>query len=345
MGLRKGAIIYRARGLAAVSFTMRRGLIVRTFDLLQRGIAAARPTRGGFEIVPIGLKLWMLRAFMRCLAALPWSWLHAFGHLLGHLLWRFDTREKHITQTNIALCLPELSAEQQAQLVRASLIDFGRTAFEMPKLWLAPLTTALSAITEIEGEDILKRKLALGHGTIVLGPHHGNWEVAGLYLGQEYGITMMYLPAQSAAANELVRIGRGRTGATLVPADINGVRTVLKVLRRGGAVGILPDQVPKQAGAELAPFFGQPALTMTLVSNLLQKTNARAIIVAALRTPDGFKLVFREPDQAIYSPDLMQSLIGLNRSVEACVREHPEQYQWEYKRFKGPARSKSSVYK
>lgn len=299
----------------------------------------------GLKLCLAGLKLWILRVFMRGLAALPWSWLRAFGRLLGHILWRFDTREKQVTQTNIALCFPELSAAQQAQLVRASLIDFGQTAFEMPKLWLAPLPATLAAIKSIEGEDILKRKLALGSGTIVLGPHHGNWEMAGLYLGKQYGITMMYLPAQSAAADELVRLGRGRTGATLVPADTGGVRTVLKVLRRGGAVGILPDQVPKYAGAELAPFFGQPALTMTLVSNLLQKTDARAIIVAALRIPDGFKLIFREPDQAIYSPDLAQSLAAMNRSVEACVREYPAQYQWEYKRFKGPARSKSSVYK
>lgn len=300
----------------------------------------------GLKLGRSGLKLWMLRAFMRALAALPWSWLRALGRLLGHILWRFDTREKFTTQTNIALCFPELNAEQQAQLVRASLIDFGQTAFEMPKLWLAPLPHTLAAIKTVEGENILQQKLALGRGTIVLGPHHGNWEMAGLFLGKYYGITMMYLPAQSAAADELVRIGRGRTGATLVPADTGGVRTVLKVLRSGGAVGILPDQVPKQAGVEYAPFFGQPALTMTLVSNLLQKTGARAITVAALRLPEGgFKLVFREPDQAIYSPDLAQSLAGLNRSVEACVRNHPEQYQWEYKRFKGPARSKVSVYK
>lgn len=292
-----------------------------------------------------GLKISLLRAVMRGLAALPWSWLHVLGTLLGHFFWRFDTREKQITLTNISLCLPDLSAEQQFELARASLIDFGQTAFEMPKLWLSPPPRTLAVITAVEGEDILKRYLDERRGVLVLAPHHGNWELVGLYLGQHYGITSMYLPSQGAAVDELVRLGRSQSGATLVPADTSGVRAVLKVLKNGGIAGMLPDQVPKGAGTEPAPFFGQPALTMTLASNLLQKTGARAIVVYALRLArGGFKLCFREPDAAIYSEDLAQSLAGLNRSVEACVREQPAQYQWEYKRFKGPSRSKSSVY-
>jgi KDO2-lipid IV(A) lauroyltransferase len=286
-----------------------------------------------------GIKILLLRAVLRGVAALPWSWLRALGRLLGHIFWRFDTREKHVTQFNIARCLPELNAAQQAQLVRASLIDFGQTAFEMPKLWLTPPAQTLAAVARIDGEDILERQLAERRGVLVLAPHHGNWEMVGLYLGQRYGITSMYLPSQGEAVDELVRLGRSRSGATLVPADTSGVRAVLKVLKSGGIAGMLPDQVPKGAGAEPAPFFGHPALTMTLASNLLQKTGARALFAFALRLPEGgFRLVFREPDPAIYAGDLAQSLAGLNRSVELCVREQPEQYQWEYKRFKGSAR-------
>lgn len=276
---------------------------------------------------------------------LPWSWLHAFGRLLGHFFWRFDTREKQVTATNIELCFPELSSQQRAELVRESLIDFGQTAFEMPKIWLSPPSQTLNTIVAVEGEEIMRRYQAEGRGVIVLGPHHGNWELAGVLLGIRYAPTIMYLPAQSAAADEIVRIGRSNTGSILVPADTTGVRAVLKTLKHGGVVGILPDQVPKGAGAEPALFFGHSALTMTLASNLLHKTGARAILIYALRLSDGkFKLIFREPDPAIYSDDLAQSLVGLNRSVEMCVRESPEQYQWEYKRFKGPSRSKSAIY-
>jgi KDO2-lipid IV(A) lauroyltransferase len=216
----------------------------------------------------------------------------------------------------------------------------------MPKLWLLPPAQVLAVVSEVDGEELMKQYLAEGRGVLVLAPHHGNWEMVGLYLGQRYGITSMYLPSDNEAVNELVRHGRSSSGATLVPADTAGVRAVLKVLKKGGVAGMLPDQVPKGAGAEPAPFFGHPAQTMTLASNLLQKTGARAIVVYALRlSRGGFKIVFREPAAGIYSDDLAQSLAGLNASVEATARDCPAQYQWEYKRFKGPARSKSSVYK
>ncbi len=291
-------------------------------------------------------RFWLFHAVLRGFALLPWSWLHALGYLLGTAFWYCNTREKRITEINIGVCLPELNAAQRAQLVRASLIDFGKTAFEIPKLWLSPAAAVLAQIRMIEGEELLHAYRAQRRGVIMLAPHHGNWEVAGLYLAQHYGLTTMYLPAHNAAVDQLIRVCRSRTGSMLAPADSSGVRTVLKALKRGELIGILPDQVPKQAGAEFAPFFGQSALTMTLASNLLQKTGARGLITYSLRLPDGgFKLVFREPDPAIYSDDLAQSLAGLNRSVEACVRDHPEQYQWEYKRFKGPARSNQSIYK
>lgn len=291
------------------------------------------------------LKFRVVLLVMQLFAALPWPWLRALGRLLGWVFWRFDTREKQVTAANIALCLPELDAAQREQLARASLVDFGQTVLEMPKLWLSPSSAVEAQIKEVEGEDLMLRHLSHRRGVMLLAPHHGNWEVAGIYLAEHYGITTMYLPSQSAEIEALVRNARSRNGAKLVPADASGVRGLFKTLKQGGLVGVLPDQVPTQ-GAEFAPFFGQSALTMTLVSNLLQKTAARAVMCVALRLPEGgFKLVFTEADEGIYASDLQQSLLGLNRSIEAVVRVSPEQYQWEYKRFKRQPAGMPSIYK
>lgn len=289
------------------------------------------------------LKYRFVLSVMRLVAALPWSWLRVLGTLLGWIFWRFDTREKTITLTNLELCLPELDAAARTELARASLVDFGQTALEMPKVWLSEPSQVLVQIAAVEGEELIREPLAQQRGVMILAPHHGNWELVGLYLGQRYGITSMYLPSQGAAIEGLVRAARSRSGATLVPADASGVRNVFKVMKKGGIVGVLPDQVPK-TGVEPAPFFGHPAQTMTLVSNLLHKTGAAAVMAAALRQPDGrFRLVFSAPDAGIYAPELAASLTGLNRSVEAMVRAAPAQYQWEYKRFKQP-RGVPSVY-
>jgi KDO2-lipid IV(A) lauroyltransferase len=146
----------------------------------------------------------------------------------------------------------------------------------------------------------------------------------------------MYLPAKDPAVDGIIRIARTRSGGAVAAANTSGVRAVLKALKQGGVVGMLPDQVPKQAGAEFAPFFGRTALTMTLAANLLQKTGARAIFGCAFRADQGsgFRLAFRAAPEEIYSSDLAASLAALNRGVEAMILERPEQFQWEYKRFK-----------
>jgi Kdo2-lipid IVA lauroyltransferase/acyltransferase len=282
------------------------------------------------------LKFWVLLALMRVLALMPWPVLEAIGYAVGYGLWCCNSRERHIAEVNIAHCLPDWSEAERAHLVRETLIDFGQMALEIAKVWFTPPPKVVAAILQIEGEDLLKAAMAEGRGVVMLAPHHGNWEMLGLYLGRYYGLTTMYLPAKDPALNELVRLARTRGGAAVAPATNSGVRTVLKVLKQGGLVGVLPDQVPKQAGAEFSPFFGQPALTMTLPSNLLQKTGARALFGCAFRVGrgKGFRIVFRDADPGIYSADLSVSLAALNRSVEAFVRECPQQYQWEYKRFK-----------
>ncbi len=291
-------------------------------------------------------KFWALFVLMRALAWLPWWVLEALGWVVGQLLWWTKTRTRRITEINIERCLPDWSAQERQRLARASLLDFGEKAFEIAKVWFAPPYTAVAAIVAVEGEHLLRRELASGRGVILLGPHHGNWEMLGLFVGRFYGLTTMYLPAKDPVVDALIRGVRTRGGATVAPASAGGIRTLLKVLKQGGLVGVLPDQVPKQAGAEFAPFFGAPALTMTLTSNLLQKTGARALFGCALRVGrgGGFRIVFREPDAGLYSPDIDTSLAALNLGVEAIARECPAQYQWEYKRFKAQPEGFSRVY-
>jgi len=283
-----------------------------------------------------GLKYWVITLLMRAVALLPWPVLALLGRGLGRFLWWSRARPRRLTEINLARCLPELGEVERERLARASLKDFGQTALEIAKIWFTPAPRVVGTIVSVEGEDLFRQALAEGRGVIVLGPHHGNWEMLGLFLGHCYGLTTMYLPAKDPAVDRLVCEARVRGGTGIAPATSGGVRTVLKILKQGGLTGLLPDQVPKEAGAEFAPFFGHPALTMTLASNLLQKTGARAFFGCAFRVEGGkgFRIVFREPDPELYSADLAQSLAALNRGVEALVRERPAQYQWEYKRFK-----------
>ena len=258
------------------------------------------------------------------------------GAWLGALAWRLPGRSAHVTQVNLEKCWPELSDPQREQLARDSMRETGKTALEMAMAWGWSTEKALATIRRVEGEDLVQEALAQGKGLVLLGPHLGNWELVGLYLSSRFQMAALYEPPKLKEFESFMIDQRSRMGSELVPTNKRGVMRLLQILKGGGVIAILPDQEPDLAGGEFAPFFGVQANSIKLVSKLINKTGAQALCVFAKRLPDGrgFDICFRPVDAQLYSPDLATSVAGLNLSVEHCVREIPEQYQWEYKRFK-----------
>lgn len=272
---------------------------------------------------------------VKAMAHLPLGLLRSIGNAIGSVVWWMNGRSAKVTRTNIALCFPELNPAEQIALSKQSLQETAKTAMEAGAVWRNSWAWLDSKIIAKEGDELLRAKLADGKGVLVLAPHHGNWEVVAPYLASVANLTAMYQPLENPKMDELVLAGRSKLNITMAPTNRKGVMMLLKALQGGTIVGILPDQVPaKDAGGEVAPFMGQPALTMTLVQGLIQRTGCAVCSCYAERVPGGFKMVVMEADAAIYSEDQLTSVSGLNASVEACVRRAPAQYQWEYKRFR-----------
>nr|WP_324257350.1 lysophospholipid acyltransferase family protein [Cellvibrio fontiphilus] len=272
---------------------------------------------------------------IKLIAHLPLGVLRFMGSLLGRCLWLLNSRAAKITRENISLCFPELSPAAQQSLAKQSLQETGKTAMEAGAIWRNSWQWLDNKIVAKEGDDLLRAKLAEGKGVLVLAPHHGNWEVVAPYLASVAHLTAMYQPVENPKMDKLVLAGRSKLNISMAPTNRKGVMMLFKALQAGTIVGILPDQVPaRDAGGEIAPFMGQPALTMTLVHGLIQRTGCAVCACYAERVPGGFKMVVIEADAAIYSEDQPTSVAGLNESVAACVRRAPAQYQWEYKRFR-----------
>src|SRR6266705_2398608 len=176
-----------------------------------------------------------------------------------------------------------------------------------------------------------------GKGVIVVTPHIGCWEMVGQYVASRMPITVMYRSPKIRVLEPLMRIGRSRGPAMKsIPADLRGVRAMLKALKRGEAIGLLPDQVPGIGEGEWVEFFGKPAYTMTLVGRIAEQTAARVLLCFAERLPGGRGYRFvAEPMLAPRPPE--SALRALNRSLERLIRRHPEQYLWGYNRYKVPA--------
>ncbi|MDP5064684.1 MAG: lysophospholipid acyltransferase family protein [Haliea sp.] len=278
----------------------------------------------------------LLITLIRLTSKLNLVWAQRMGAAVGSLLYRLPNRSKQVTKANIALAYPQLSIEQREALAHESLQHTGRVALEIPLVWEWPLDRCLSLIREIEGEELLSEARATGKGLLLLAPHLGNWELCGLYFSSQYRMAALFSPPSLPGFEEYMTTCRSRGGSELVPGDRRGLARLIALLREGQVAGILPDQSPRGAGSAYAPFFGIEVRTMTLVSKLLQKSGAVAIMTWCERLPDGsgFKLVVRRCAEGIADPDPVLATRALNDSVEACVQEAPAQYQWEYKRFR-----------
>lgn len=276
----------------------------------------------------------LLITVFHLLGRLPLGVSRVLGTLAGYVIWVSQGRSVRVTQRNIDLCFPELEAAEREMLVRESLVETGKTAAEAPAIWRQSWDWLRTRIIEVDGEPLLRERLARGKGVLVLAPHHGNWEVVAPYLASVAPLTAMYQPLKSAAMDALVLAGRSKLDITMAPTNRRGVMMLFKALQQGTIVGILPDQVPdRDAAGGVAPFFGQPALTMGLVHGLIQRTGCEVVSVFAERVSGGFRMRVLDVDPRIHSEEQGESLAGLNASVEACVRVAPAQYQWEYKRF------------
>jgi len=273
---------------------------------------------------------WVLRTS----ACLPLPVLHTIGFLIGSLLGVLPGKRVATCQTNINSCFPELPAHMRQRLVRQNFRQTAMGLMEAGRLWLRPANKNLAMIRSVHGEEHVTESLKNGKGVILATPHLGAWELFGSYCSSQYPLTSMYQKPPLKGLNDLIRDGREGSGGRYVPADNSGIRAMLKALRSGEMVGILPDQVPLQGGI-IAPFFGHPALTMNLLSSLASKTNAIVIFGFAERLPwaRGFRLHFLPPDDLISTDPPEKSAARVNAQVEKCIRMAPNQYLWVYKRF------------
>jgi KDO2-lipid IV(A) lauroyltransferase len=270
------------------------------------------------------------------------------GRLAGLMLWIVPNKSRRITQVNIALCFPELSTAQQRKLVFNSLQHTGMLALETALIWRKPYRLLKQYMSTIVNLDLLEAAKVTDRGIVILLPHLGNWEIFSRYMPVEHDLIMaLYEPPSITELESLIKTGREKDGAKLVPTNARGVSALLKHLRKGGITLILPDQVPdlNTNSGVFAPFFKQATYTMTLATQLAQKTNSHILAATAKRIGSGFEIKFSKPEASIYAGDALVAIAAMNRLVEQCVREMPEQYQWEYKRFKRRPDGAQSPYK
>lgn len=279
--------------------------------------------------------IYLLYLLMRLLGRLPLRVLHGAGSALGRLvLWRHGRVVQH-TAANLRIVRPSLDVAGQQALLREAMIESGKSASEIIKIWGAGAERALGLVRSVRGEALLDAALAAGKGVIIAAPHLGCWELLNYWLCRKTPMAILYRPPRMAALEGLLRKARGALAPEQVRADGAGVRTLYKRLAAGGTVGILPDQKPRAGEGQFAPFFGRDALTMVLLPRLAARTGATVLFAFAERLPSGagYRIHLLPAPTGLLDPDLAIACAALNQGVQSCVELAFAQYQWQYKRY------------
>ena len=264
------------------------------------------------------------------LAKLPLWLLHGVGAVLGWTVFLLSPSYRRNFVANAAQA--GLSRSQW----RAAVSSAGRLALEVPRLWLGkPVPVSW------EGAERVGAALAHGKGIVIITPHLGCFEVAAQAYAQRFGsthpVTALYRPARQAWLSEVEARSRARSGLRTAPTTTAGVRQMLKALKSGHCVGILPDQVPPLGQGVWQYFFGKPAYTMTLSVRLAQMTGAVTLLAWCERLSWGRGYVLHIlPAPTIQGLDGTSALAAMNHALESLIVQHSDQYLWGYARYKQP---------
>ncbi|MDR7269506.1 KDO2-lipid IV(A) lauroyltransferase [Pelomonas saccharophila] len=276
---------------------------------------------------------WVFRGLSR----LPLALLHALGAVLGWIVYFASGVYRRRFKANVA------QAGVAWSDARPAIAAAGRMAAELPWLWVATRGKPLGDKLQWDGGELIAAALAEKRGLVMLTPHMGCFEICAQAIAERFTtpespITVLYRPARQASLREVMAGSRERPGLATAPASLAGVRQMIRALRKGEVIGLLPDQVPPDGLGVWAPFFGKPAYTMTLAARLVQQTGAALLLIWGERLPggQGFVVHVMPAPQIARDASAEDAAATINAAMESVIRRAPGQYLWGYHRYKQP---------
>ena len=271
----------------------------------------------------------MLVLLFRFLSVFPLSALHTLGAALGWIVYLASPSYRRRLRGN-------LERAGYRRHLRAAIAESGKAIVELPFVWCAPQERVTRCV-RMENWELVQRQFDSGKGIVFLTPHLGCFELTAQQVSLRVELTVMYRPPRKSALKPLVEGARARRHMHLAPANLSGVRMLVKALKGGQPVGVLPDQVPQEGEGVWASFFGRDAYTMTLPAKLAQLGKADILLTYAERLPGGRGYVIRfVPFEGELTGTQAERAASINRAMEDLIARCPAQYFWSYNRYKRP---------
>ena len=277
----------------------------------------------------------LYKTFFIGLALIPTTISTTLSSLIGFCLYYSQSSMAMVTKTNLKLAFPTKNEMEINLLTRRSLSESLKGFFENFKIWVFPEKLNSLIVIEVEGMENIVESMKQKKGLLMFTPHQGNIEIIIYYLAKNFNCSIPYTKAKLNAFDNLILNARKKIGVSMVETNFTGIKSLLNAIKRNELVAIASDQVPPIESGYITNFFGTKALTMTLVTNLASKTKSPCHSVTCVRLSEkkGFKIIFSK--QLInMGINVKTGVSCMNNELEKCIMLAPEQYAWEYKKYK-----------
>ena len=199
--------------------------------------------------------------------------------------------------------------------------------------WLAQHTNML---------EVRKQLLGItghGGGAVIACAHMGSWELAAI-AGRRFGIPVFAIaaPQKNPYFNQWMVGLRERAGVdTLLRGDPNLIRKVVRRLKAGQFLAILPDIRVRGSGVP-TPFLGKTANLGPGMALFARMAGVPIIPYLTYRLENGdhhFEVGTAVESDATLDreADIRRMTLAVMQRIDAAIREHPEQWFWFNKRW------------
>ena len=282
---------------------------------------------------------WITGAAALLARVLPLRSLQALGNAMGSLLFRLLKPRREIALANLERVFGDrYDRRERERIINFSVRNMAKTMLELLKAgWLSE--EQLREFVQIRGEEHLRQAVERGKGVVVITGHFGNWELLAATIGR-LGYDLAVIARDANDQNTANIINRAREAAVAEVLPRESVREMLRVLREGKILGILPDQHTERGGIWL-PFMGHLACTAPGPATLAQRTGSPIVPAFARRTEDDrldlyFLPPIEVPDTGDRQQDIRTATRLINDALSAEIMAHPEQWIWMHRRWRQP---------
>lgn len=266
------------------------------------------------------------------------------ARVAARVLWTAVPKRRHIIETNLRVCFPEMSEAERRALARRVYVRLARAAIDHGTLWEADQEEIRRFVT-FEGLENLLEEAKTGP-VIAVAPHFAGLDAAGIALNTYVRGVSLYQKQSNPAWDEAVLAGRKRFSDPILIAKSNAsdLRPVLRAMKEGLPFYYLPDMDHGIKNSIFVPFFGVQAATLPMVSRLARVTRAKVVWCIATMTEKGYHVILSKPWENFPTADYEADTLRVNQELEEWIRAYPDQYLWVHRRFKTRPEGEPSIY-